>query len=258
MTHDFLATWCHLSFHTTNTGTGKDTGDRHPKISDNVLISAGATVLGNIRVGRGSQVAAGSLVLKPVPTHTMVAGSPAVPVGKVTCTYEWCLVGLLVVFIHRLEYNAISHLHTKTTHKSTGNPATNMEHWITAKRDDLVASDVQDAVTMSSPAPPSGNFVAAPRGTPGTLAAEERVLCSGDSDSEYEDEDVDVGKEQAMAQDLQAPNAKALTFEEQVVLPAAGEASAAAGKVAVGAGQQAGGARGKQGKDLLDGVEYMI
>lgn len=67
-------------------GTGKDTGDRHPKIGDNVLISAGATILGNIRVGRGSQVAAGSLVLKPVPMQTMVAGSPAVEVGKVTCT----------------------------------------------------------------------------------------------------------------------------------------------------------------------------
>lgn len=74
------------------TGTGKDTGDRHPKIGDNVLISAGATILGNIRVGRGSQVAAGSLVLKPVPMSTMVAGSPAVVVGKVTCASVPCVV----------------------------------------------------------------------------------------------------------------------------------------------------------------------
>jgi hypothetical protein len=58
-------------------------GDRHPKISDNVLIGACATVLGNITVGRGAQIAAGSLVLKPVPPHTMVAGSPAKEVGKV-------------------------------------------------------------------------------------------------------------------------------------------------------------------------------
>ena len=63
-------------------GTGKEVGDRHPKISDNVLIGASATVLGNITVGRGAQIAAGSLVLKPVPPHTMVAGSPAKPVGK--------------------------------------------------------------------------------------------------------------------------------------------------------------------------------
>jgi serine acetyltransferase len=47
------------------------------QIDDNVLISACATVLGNIRVGKGAQIAAGSLVLKPVPAHTLVAGSPA-------------------------------------------------------------------------------------------------------------------------------------------------------------------------------------
>lgn len=65
-------------------GTGKEVGDRHPKIHDNVLIGASATVLGNITIGKGSQVAAGSLVLKPVPPHTMVAGSPAKEVGKVS------------------------------------------------------------------------------------------------------------------------------------------------------------------------------
>ena len=59
-------------------------GDRHPKVSDNVLLGASATVLGNIRIGRGAQVAAGSLVLKEVPPKTMVAGSPAQVVGKVT------------------------------------------------------------------------------------------------------------------------------------------------------------------------------
>lgn len=65
-------------------GTGKEVGDRHPKIGDNVLIGASATVLGNITIGKGAQVAAGSLVLKPVPPHTMVAGSPAKVVGKVS------------------------------------------------------------------------------------------------------------------------------------------------------------------------------
>ncbi|KIZ00881.1 serine O-acetyltransferase [Monoraphidium neglectum] len=65
-------------------GTGKEDGDRHPKISDDVLIGANVTVLGNIPVGQGAQVAAGSLVLKPVPPHTLVAGSPAKPVGKIS------------------------------------------------------------------------------------------------------------------------------------------------------------------------------
>lgn len=65
-------------------GTGKEHGDRHPKVSDNVLIGASATILGNIRIGKGAQVAAGSLVLKPVPPRTMVAGSPAKEVGTVS------------------------------------------------------------------------------------------------------------------------------------------------------------------------------
>jgi serine O-acetyltransferase len=63
-------------------GTGKDEGDRHPKIGDGVLISAGAKILGNIRVGAGAKVGAGSVVLEDVPEHTTVAGVPAKIVGK--------------------------------------------------------------------------------------------------------------------------------------------------------------------------------
>lgn len=62
-------------------GTGKVAGDRHPKIGEGVLIGAGATILGNITVGRGAMVAAGSLVLRDVPPHSMVAGTPAKVVG---------------------------------------------------------------------------------------------------------------------------------------------------------------------------------
>ena len=62
-------------------GTGKDEGDRHPKIGDGVLISAGAKILGNISVGEGAKVGAGSVVLEPVPPHTTVAGVPAKIVG---------------------------------------------------------------------------------------------------------------------------------------------------------------------------------
>ncbi|MBE9537450.1 MAG: serine O-acetyltransferase [Proteobacteria bacterium] len=63
-------------------GTGKDEGDRHPKIGDGVLISAGAKILGNIRVGEGAKVGAGSVVLEAVPAHTTVAGVPAKVVGR--------------------------------------------------------------------------------------------------------------------------------------------------------------------------------
>ncbi len=62
-------------------GTGKDCGDRHPKIRQGVLISSGAKILGNIEIGEGAKVGAGSVVLKSVKPHTTVVGVPAVLVG---------------------------------------------------------------------------------------------------------------------------------------------------------------------------------
>mgnify|MGYP003347386619 CR=1 FL=1 len=58
-------------------GTGKEDGDRHPKIRNGVLIGAGAKILGNIEVGHCSRIAAGSVVLKSVPNNVTVAGVPA-------------------------------------------------------------------------------------------------------------------------------------------------------------------------------------
>jgi serine O-acetyltransferase len=66
-------------------GTGKEEGDRHPKIRHGVLIGAGAKILGNIEVGNCSKVAAGSVVLKPVPAHSTVAGVPARVIGEAGC-----------------------------------------------------------------------------------------------------------------------------------------------------------------------------
>src|SRR5262249_54799644 len=63
-------------------GTGKEHEDRHPKVRRGVLISTGASVLGNIEIGEYSRVGAGSVVLKPVPPHTTVAGVPARVIGK--------------------------------------------------------------------------------------------------------------------------------------------------------------------------------
>jgi serine O-acetyltransferase len=62
-------------------GTGKQGGDRHPKIRRGVLIGAGATVLGNITIGEGAKVGAGSIVLESVHPYTTVVGNPARPVG---------------------------------------------------------------------------------------------------------------------------------------------------------------------------------
>ncbi len=66
-------------------GTGKEDDERHPKIGDGVLIGAGAKVLGNIRVGHCSRIAAGSVVLEDVPPCKTVAGVPARIVGEAGC-----------------------------------------------------------------------------------------------------------------------------------------------------------------------------
>src|SRR6201994_2593355 len=66
-------------------GTGKEVGDRHPKIRHGVLIGAGAKILGNIEVGHCARIAAGSVVLHPVPHNKTVAGVPARIVGEAGC-----------------------------------------------------------------------------------------------------------------------------------------------------------------------------
>lgn len=62
-------------------GTGKERGDRHPKVRSGVLLGAGAKVLGNVEIGEGAKVGAGSVVLNSVPPHTSVAGVPARVIG---------------------------------------------------------------------------------------------------------------------------------------------------------------------------------
>jgi serine O-acetyltransferase len=66
-------------------GTGKESGDRHPKVHNGVLIGAGAKILGNIEIGQCARIAAGSVVLQAVPSNTTVAGVPAKAVGTAGC-----------------------------------------------------------------------------------------------------------------------------------------------------------------------------
>jgi len=63
-------------------GTGKDRGDRHPKIGKGVLVAAGAKVLGNITIGDGAKIGAGSVVLRSVAAHCTAVGVPARAVGS--------------------------------------------------------------------------------------------------------------------------------------------------------------------------------
>lgn len=76
---------CSLLHGVTLGGTGKEVGDRHPKIGKGVLLSVGAKVLGNISIGDEAKIAAGSVVLKDVPAQCTVAGVPAKPVGNQPC-----------------------------------------------------------------------------------------------------------------------------------------------------------------------------
>lgn len=63
-------------------GTGRQTGNRHPKIMCGVLLGAGAKVLGNVTIGQGAKIAAGSVVLTDVPPHRTFAGIPAKEMGE--------------------------------------------------------------------------------------------------------------------------------------------------------------------------------
>lgn len=62
-------------------GTGNETGDRHPKVGNGVMLGAHAQLLGNIQIGDGAKVGAGAVVLSDVPAHTTFAGVPAVEIG---------------------------------------------------------------------------------------------------------------------------------------------------------------------------------
>ncbi len=77
-------------------GTGKQSGDRHPKVGPSVLIGAGAKILGNIHIGHGARVAAGSVVLKDVPAHKTVAGVPAKVVGDAGCPEPGCVMDQMI------------------------------------------------------------------------------------------------------------------------------------------------------------------
>jgi serine O-acetyltransferase len=66
-------------------GTGKEHGDRHPKVRHGVLIGAGAKILGNLEIGHCSRIAAGSVVLDDVPPNRTVAGVPAKIIGYAGC-----------------------------------------------------------------------------------------------------------------------------------------------------------------------------
>ena len=73
---------CTIYHQVTLGGTGKDAGKRHPTIGDNVLLGAGAKVLGPVSIGHNSRIAAGSVVLRCLPPNVTAAGIPAIVVRE--------------------------------------------------------------------------------------------------------------------------------------------------------------------------------
>ena len=68
---------CSLFHNVTLGGTGKIGGDRHPKLGDNVTVGAGTQILGNIKIGKGTKIGAGSVVLEELPENVTAVGVPA-------------------------------------------------------------------------------------------------------------------------------------------------------------------------------------
>ena len=87
-------------------GSGKETGDRHPKVGRSVMIGAGAKILGNIHVGDCARIAAGSVVLKDVPPKTTVAGVPARVIGEAGCSQPSRMMNQLLAFADGAEQQA--------------------------------------------------------------------------------------------------------------------------------------------------------
>lgn len=77
-----IGDYCTIYQGVTLGGTGKDTGKRHPTLGDNVMVGAGAKILGPFKVGNGAKIAAGAVVLCEVPDNTTAVGIPAKPVRK--------------------------------------------------------------------------------------------------------------------------------------------------------------------------------
>ena len=77
-----IGTNCTIYHQVTLGGTGKDTGKRHPTIGDNVLIGAGAKILGPVYIGDNARIASGSVVLTDIPDNATAAGVPAIVVRK--------------------------------------------------------------------------------------------------------------------------------------------------------------------------------
>lgn len=85
---------CSILHHVTLGGSGKKGRDRHPKVGEGVLLGAGASVLGNVAIGDGCQVGAGTLVITDLPSHCVAVGVPAKIIGSFVDVTEQPSIGM--------------------------------------------------------------------------------------------------------------------------------------------------------------------
>ena len=85
---------CSILHHVTLGGSGKQGVVRHPSVGDGVLLGAGATVLGPVTIGPGSQVGAGTLVISDLPAHCVAVGVPARIIGSFIDVTEQPSIGM--------------------------------------------------------------------------------------------------------------------------------------------------------------------
>lgn len=85
---------CSILHHVTLGGSGKKGVDRHPKVGNGVLLGAGASVLGNVNIGDGCQVGAGTLVISDLPAHSVAVGVPAKIIGSFVDVTEQPSIGM--------------------------------------------------------------------------------------------------------------------------------------------------------------------
>jgi serine O-acetyltransferase len=85
---------CSILHHVTLGGSGKKGVDRHPKVGNGVLLGAGASVLGNVIIGDGCQVGAGTLVISDLPAHSVAVGVPAKIIGSFVDVTEQPSIGM--------------------------------------------------------------------------------------------------------------------------------------------------------------------
>jgi serine O-acetyltransferase len=85
---------CSILHHVTLGGSGKKGVDRHPKVGNGVLLGAGASLLGNVHIGEGSQIGAGTLVITDIPAHSVAVGVPAKIIGRFVDVTEQPSIGM--------------------------------------------------------------------------------------------------------------------------------------------------------------------